>query len=123
MAMTFAAARALALALPEVTEGTAYRTPALFVRRTVLARLREDGETLAVKCDFPERELWLATRPASFFLTDHYLAHPMVVVRLAAAEPADMRALLRHAWRRIAPARLLRLHGDDGPAFADEAAD
>jgi hypothetical protein len=48
--------REIALALPGVEEGTSYGTPAFRVRGKFLARLREDGETLVVKCDYPERD-------------------------------------------------------------------
>ncbi len=51
-AITFATVAALARELPGVEEGTAYRTPALRVRKKVMARLREDGETLAIMMEF-----------------------------------------------------------------------
>jgi YjbR len=55
--VTFETVRAIALALPGVEEGTSYGTPAFRVRGKFLARLREDGETLVVKCDYHERDL------------------------------------------------------------------
>jgi hypothetical protein len=39
----------LALRLPGVTEGTSYGTSALHVCKRFLARLKEDGETMAIK--------------------------------------------------------------------------
>ncbi len=40
--------RRLALAFPAVEEGTSYGTPAFRVCGKFLARLREDGESLAI---------------------------------------------------------------------------
>ncbi|WP_376698644.1 hypothetical protein [Bradyrhizobium aeschynomenes] len=45
--MTFDDVRALALAWPEVEDGTSYGTPALKVRKKLLTRLKEDGDSLA----------------------------------------------------------------------------
>jgi len=44
--ITIDTVRQLALALPEVTEGICFGTPAFYVRKKLLARLREDGDTL-----------------------------------------------------------------------------
>lgn len=60
--VTFAAARRLALALPGVVEGTAYRTPAFRVAGRFFFRLREDGATLAVRIDFDTREALMHRR-------------------------------------------------------------
>jgi hypothetical protein len=58
--------RRLALALPDVEEGTAYGTPAWRVRKKLFARLREDQETVAVRVDRGERELsWARSRRSS----------------------------------------------------------
>lgn len=105
--MTFAAARRLALELPAVEEGTSYGTPAFRVRGKFLARLREDGESLAIKCGFEERDLRLQADPVTFFTTDHYRGYPTVLVRLAKVRPADLRDVLEQAWRIHAPKRLV----------------
>jgi len=84
--MTWDDVVALARALPEVEVGTAYGTPALRVRGRFLGRLREDGETLAIRCDIDERPL-LIERHAEFFVTPHYEDYPMVLVALPAADP------------------------------------
>jgi len=47
--MTFDDVRKIALAWPEVEDGTSYGTPALKVRKKLLVRLREDGDSL-VRC-------------------------------------------------------------------------
>jgi hypothetical protein len=104
--VTFEVVREIALALPGVEEGTSYGTPAFRVRGKFVARLREDGETLVVKCDYPERDFRVGSNPNAFFITDHYRGYPMLLVRLAAVEEDDLRDLLELAWR-LAPKRLL----------------
>ncbi|MCC2671678.1 MAG: hypothetical protein K0Q72_4149 [Armatimonadetes bacterium] len=103
--MTFAEVVALAAELPGTEESTSYGTPAVKAYRKLLARLREDGETLALRVDPYERDHLLASNPDVFFLTDHYRAYPYVVVRLAAADPEELRPLLETAWKQVVPAR------------------
>jgi hypothetical protein len=105
--VTFALVREIVLALPGVEEGTSYGTPAFRVRGKFLARLHEDGETLVIKCDYPERDLRMAIDPNAFFITDHYRSYPMLLVRLATVEQDVLRDLVELAWRALAPKRLL----------------
>jgi hypothetical protein len=105
--VTFETVREIALALPGVEEGTPYGTPPFHVRGKFIARLREDGETLVVKCDYPERDLRMEINPDAFFITDHYRGYPMLLVRLAAVEEDDLRDLLDMARQALAPKRLL----------------
>jgi len=92
--------------LPGVERGTSYGTPALRVRKKLLARLREDGETVAVSVDPFDRDVLLQADPKAFFLTDHYRAYPWVLVRLPLARHAAVLEVLEEAWRRAAPRRL-----------------
>ncbi len=101
---------AAALRLPGVEEGTSYATPALFVRKKLLARLKEDGETAAVRVDFLDRDVLLEADPDAFYLTDHYRAYPLVLMRLAAVRNAVALRLIELAWRLVAPTALVRVH-------------
>ncbi len=92
--------------LPGVEEGTSYGTPALHVRKKLLARLREEGETVAVAVELLDREVLLEADPKAFFVTDHYLPYPMVLMRLAEVHHGVAVELLKQAWRRAAPKRL-----------------
>ena len=112
--LSFDDVRMLAQGLPAVTERLCYGTPTLFVRKVVLARLREDGQTLAVKCDPDEREFLLDTRPSIFFLTDHYLRSPMVLVNLHLISRTELGWLLERAWKFVAPKRLLHSYEQRG---------
>ena len=109
----FATARRLALSFLGVEEGTCYGTPAFRVKGRFLARLREDGETLAIKCGFDERDFRMAADPATFFTTDHYRGYPTVLVRLSNVTEADLRDVLEEAWRVNAPKRLVEQAGRD----------
>ena len=105
--VTLRTVRRLALALPEVEERPCCGTPGFRVRGKFLARLREDGETLVVRCGDDERDFRMQSDPGTFFTTDHYRGYPHVLVRLASVRPADLRDVLEHAWRRNAPKRLV----------------
>jgi hypothetical protein len=105
--VTFATVRQLALALPGVEEGTSYGTPAFRVHGKFLARLREDGESLVIKVGDDERDLLLAADPRAFFITDHYVGYPTILVRLSAVAVDVLRDVLEGAWRLAAPKRLV----------------
>jgi len=105
--LDFDAVCELARAFPGVELGTAYGTPALRVKGKFLCRLKEDGETLAIRCDFEERDARMAADPRTWFITDHYKDYPAVLVRLARVKPADLRAVIEQEWRRSAPKKLV----------------
>lgn len=96
--------RAIALALPEVREGPCYGTPGFRVKDKLLARLKEDGVTLAIRTH--EREKWMQADPDTYFITDHYLNSPMMLIRLAGAGEKDLQQLFLAAWLERAPKRL-----------------
>jgi hypothetical protein len=102
-AVTFETAREIALNLPDVEEATSYGTPAFRVRKKLMARQHQDGESLVVRADFDAREALLRAKPKSFYLTDHYRAYPYVLVRLAAVSKKDLADVLSEAWRHCAP--------------------
>ena len=99
--------RRIALGLPGVEEGSSYGTPAFRVRGKLLARLHEDGESLVVKIGFDERDMLMGAEPETFHITDHYRDHPMMLVRLAAADEDTLRRLIERTWREFAPRRLV----------------
>jgi hypothetical protein len=104
--VTFAVARRIALALPGVVEGTSYGTPAFRIGNRFFFRLREDGDSLAVKIDFDTRDALLQANPRAFFITDHYRGYPAMCVRLSTVRQPELKALLKESWRLVAPKRL-----------------
>lgn len=105
--VTAATVRKLFLGFPGVEEGPCYGTAGFRVRRKFLARLRDRDEVLVVKCGFDERDFRMLADPATFFTTDHYRGYPTVLVRLSLVDADDLRDLLEHAWRQLAPKRLI----------------
>lgn len=101
--MTFDDVRKIALAWPEVEDGTSYGTPALKVRRKMLVRLKEDGDSLVMPgVPRDERDMLVERQPKIFYFTDHYREYPMVLVRLSKASRGIVEPLLRRHWRTLA---------------------
>jgi len=94
--------RQVAAGFPGVEEGASYGTPALKVRGKLLARLREDGRTLVLKCDFIQREMLMQAAPDVFFFTDHYRDYPLVLIDLPKVSRKALPGLIEDAWRPLA---------------------
>jgi hypothetical protein len=105
--VTFETVRQIALTLPGVDEGTSYRTPAFKVKGKLFARLHQDGESLVVGVDFDERAEMMSADPEKFYITDHYLNYPWMLVRLSKVRADQLRDLLIGSWRRAAPKSLV----------------
>ena len=97
--VTFEQVRKIALALQNVEEGTSYGTAAFKTSGKLLARLKEDGDSLVVGTTFEEREDMMAADPETYYITDHYLRYPWVLVRLSRVSSDAMRDLLNRALR------------------------
>jgi hypothetical protein len=101
--MTFDDVRKFALAWPEVEDGTSYGTPALKVRKKMLARMKEDGDSLVIPgVPLDERDMLVEREPKVFYFTDHYKDYPMVLVRLSKAKRTTIEPLLRRQWQALA---------------------
>jgi hypothetical protein len=101
--MTFDDVRKLALAWPEVHDGTSYGTRALKVRKKLLARIKEDHDSL-VMLGVPEgeRAMLCESEPKIFYFTDHYRDYPTVLIRLSKATRSHVEPLLRRRCRELA---------------------
>lgn len=109
--MTFDDVRTLVLAWPEVEDGSSYGTPALKVRKKMLVRLKEDGDSLVMPSVPPdERDMLVESQPKVFYFTDHYRDYPMVLIRLSKAKRATVEPLLRRHWRTLASKKAVRDH-------------
>ncbi len=107
--MTFDEVRFIALSWPEVEDSTSYGTPALKVRKKMLARLKEDGDSLVMPgVAQDEREMLVESRPKLFYFTDHYRDYPIVLIRLSMAKRADIEPFLRRQWRTLASKKAVR---------------
>jgi hypothetical protein len=106
-AVTPETVRALIQALPETEEGPSYGTPGFRVCGKLFARLHEDGESLVVRIEQDDRAMRMRADPDTYYITDHYLNYPWMLVRLSSVSRADLRDLLRESWALRAPKRLL----------------
>lgn len=113
-AVTFDDVRHIALAWPEVTDGTSYGTPALKVRNKLLARLKEDGDSLVMPgVPQDERDMLVQRAPKVFYFTDHYRDYPMVLIRLSMAAHTDVGPFLQRQWRTLASKKALKSRGGE----------
>ena len=101
--MRFAAVRKLGLALPDVEQGTMYGAPALKVRGHMFACMAShksaEPNTLVVLVGFDQRDELIAADPEMYYLKDHYLKYPSVLVRLSRIPRDALRDLLLKGWR------------------------
>ncbi len=102
---TFETVRKLGMALEGVEESTMYGSPAIKLHGRLLACLAvhksaEPG-SLVVRTDFDERTNLIAEEPETYYLTDHYVNHPIVLVRLSRIRSDQLRDLLGSAWRFV----------------------
>ena len=80
-------------------ESTSYGTPAFKSGGKLLARLREDGDSLVVGTTFEERQEMMDADPETYYITDHYLKYPWILVRLSRVSSDALRDLLSRALR------------------------
>jgi hypothetical protein len=107
--ISFDAVRRVALTLPEVEEGTIHGASAFRVRGKLLAceaiHRSAERNTLAVRIPFDLRAALLESDPDSYYLTDHYMNHPAVLVRLSRIKLTALRELLGASWRFVSAKR------------------
>ncbi len=103
--LDFGAVREIALALPDVEESTIHGVPSLKVRGKLLTCPALDKSvepnTLAVRIDFDQRAKLLATKATLYYITDHYVNYPTVLVRLSRIDRKSLSDLLSMAWRFV----------------------
>ena len=99
------AVRELALALPDVEESTSYGATSFKVRGKLVAcqAINKSAEpnSLVVKIPFEQRDELIAAQPDVYYVTDHYVNYPSVVVRLSRVHRDSLRDLLGMARRFV----------------------
>lgn len=103
--INFDTVRKIAHELPDVTDSTSYGAPSLKARGELLACIpvnkAAEPDSLAVRIDFERRAEILTAAPETYYLPDHYVNYPIVLVRLSEIELDALRDLLRLAWRFV----------------------
>ena len=101
----FDTVRKIALGLSDVEESTSYGSPSFKVRGKLLAVIpihrSAEPDSLAVSIDFDQRAEFLAEAPDVYYLTDHYVNYPVVLVRLSLIHLDALKDLLGMAWRFV----------------------
>ena len=103
--LDFAAVRDIAREFPDVEESTTYGTPSLKVRGKLFTcppiHKSAEPDSLAVRIDVEQRAALLAEAPEVYYVTDHYIPYPMVLVRLNRIGREALRDLLAASWRFV----------------------
>ena len=108
--MDYDAVLGIARDLPGVEEGSCYGTPALRVRKKLFARSLPDEGAVVLRATAAQRAALIAEAPDVFYVTDHYVDHPWVLVRLSRTSFAALAEVVEQAWRQQAPPRLVAEH-------------
>jgi len=102
---TFKTVEAIGRTLPDVEVATAYGQPALKVRGKMIACMAAnkaaEPNTLAVMMEFVDRDALIEDDPDTYYLKDHYLNYPCVLVRLSRVRADALRDLLAGAHRFV----------------------
>jgi len=101
----FSRVRALARSLPGSAEGTSWGAAALKIDGQMFAcipihKSAEPG-SLAVRVDFAQRDELLAADPETYYVKEHYVDYPCVLVRLARIHDDALRDLLRMGYEFV----------------------
>ena len=101
----FDVVRGIALELPGVKEGTLHGAPSLKVSGRLFAcpALHKSAEpnSLLVRIGFEERKGLLTAQPGVFYLTEHYVNYPAVLVRLSCIRHDSLQEVINMAWRFV----------------------
>jgi hypothetical protein len=101
----FNAVREIARELPDIEDCTMYGSPALKVRGKLLtclpAHKSAEPDSLAVRIDMEQRAALLAEAPDIYYVKDHYVPYPMVLVRMPRIDREALRDLLAASWKFV----------------------
>ena len=102
---SFARVRALGCSLSDVEEGTSWGAEALKTGGQMFACIpthkSAEPDSLAVRIDFAQRDELLAADPKTYYVKEHYVNYPCVLVRLARIHDDALRDLLRMAHEYV----------------------
>lgn len=104
---------ALALDLPGVTEAISWGQPCLKAHGKLWFFWSPTEHAPVFKVPFEERDMLVESDPETFFFTDHYRNHELVLARPDRLDPEWARANLVRVWRKQAPKKLLKAFDGD----------
>jgi len=95
--------------MPDVEVTTTWGAQALKVGGKMFAcvAINKSAEpnSMMVRMDTAQRDLLIEEDPATYYLTDHYVAYPCVLVRMSRVSPDALRDLLLSAHRFVSTPR------------------
>jgi hypothetical protein len=101
----FTIVRELACALPDVKESSGRLGPSLKARGKLLAcpaiHRSAEPNSLVVTIGIDDRAELIAADPNVYYITDHYVDYPRVLVRTSRIDRESLRGLLFSAWRFV----------------------
>src|SRR5438093_13628121 len=102
---SFKAVASIGRTLPEVEVTTSWGQPTLRVRGKMFvcmaANKSAEPNTLAVMMDFADRDALIEDDPGTYYLKEHYLNYPCVLVRLSRVRADALRDLITGAHRFV----------------------
>src|SRR5580692_7806781 len=103
--VSFKTVESIGCALPDVEVTTAWGQPALKVRGKMFVCIAShksaEPNTLAVMMDFAGRDALIEDDPGTYYLKEHYLNYPCVLVRLSRVGADALRDLVTGAHRFV----------------------
>jgi hypothetical protein len=102
---SFKAVESIGRTLPDVEVTTAYGQPSLKVHGKMFVCIAShksaEPNTLVVMMDFVDRDALIEDDPGTYYLKDHYVNYPCVLVRLSRVHPDALRDLVIGAHRFV----------------------
>ena len=106
---SFKTVEAIGRTLPGVEVTSTWGKPALKVRGKMFVCIAShksaEPDTLVVMMDFADRDALLEDDPDTYYLKDHYLNYPCVLVRLSRVGTDALRDLIAGAHRFVSARR------------------
>ena len=102
---SFKTVESIGRTLPDVEVTTTWGQPALKVRGKmfvcIASHTSAEPNTLAVRMDFADRDALIEDDPGTYYLKDHYVNYPCVLVRLSRVRADALRDLIVGAHRFV----------------------
>ena len=102
---TFKTVESIGRTLPDVEVTTTWGQPALKVRGKMFVCIAShksaEPNSLVVMMDFPDRDALVEEDPATYYLKDHYVSYPCVLVRLSRVRADALSDLVTGAHRYV----------------------
>ena|SRR5437868_6594053 len=97
--------RRIAMELADVEESVMHGATSWKTRGRLLAcpaiHRSAEPNSLLVRIGLAERAQLLSSEPDTYYLTDHYLSHSVVLVRLSKTDRKSLESLLKKAWHFV----------------------